>query len=74
MQNVLEALAPLTEMLNQKEVKIPISDFPKEVQEKIMREQEYIVSKIREYKHQQRMISGQKSITGLPATIEKPFH
>lgn len=47
---------------------------PKEVQEKMMREQEYIVSKIREYKHQQRMISGQKSITGLPATIEKPFH
>ena len=35
MQNVLEALAPLTEMLNQKEVKIPISDFPKEVQEKL---------------------------------------
>ena len=35
MQNVLKALAPLTEMLNQKEVKIPISDFPKEVQEKL---------------------------------------
>ena len=35
MQNVLEALAPLTEMLNQKEVKIPISNFPKEVQEKL---------------------------------------
>ena len=35
MQNVLKALAPLTEMLNQKEVKIPMSDFPKEVQEKL---------------------------------------
>jgi hypothetical protein len=35
MQNVLEALAPLTEMLNQKEVKIPMSNFPKEVQEKV---------------------------------------
>jgi len=35
MQNVLKALAPLTEMLNQKEVKIPISNFPKEVQEKL---------------------------------------
>jgi hypothetical protein len=35
MQNVLEALAPLTEMLNQKEVNIPMSDFPKEVQEKL---------------------------------------
>jgi len=35
MQNVLEALAPLVEMLNQKEVKIPISNFPKEVQEKL---------------------------------------
>ena len=35
MQNVLEALAPLTEMLNQKEVKIPMSNFPKEVQEKL---------------------------------------
>jgi len=35
MQNVLKALAPLTEMLSQKEVKIPMSDFPKEVQEKL---------------------------------------
>jgi hypothetical protein len=35
MQNILKALAPLTEMLNQKEVKIPMSDFPKEVQEKL---------------------------------------
>ena len=35
MQNVLEALAPLVEMLNQKEVKIPMSNFPKDVQEKI---------------------------------------
>ena len=30
MQNVLKALAPLTEMLSQKEVKIPMSDFPKD--------------------------------------------
>ena len=37
MQNVLKALAPLTEMLSQKEVKIPMSDFPKEVQEKLQR-------------------------------------
>ena len=35
MQNVLKALAPLVEMLNQKEVKIPMSDFPKDVQEKL---------------------------------------
>ena len=35
MQDVLKALAPLTEMLNQKEVKIPMSNFPKEVQEKL---------------------------------------
>ena len=35
MQNVLKALAPLVEMISQKEVKIPMSDFPKEVQEKL---------------------------------------
>ena len=35
MQNVLKALAPLTEMLSQKEVKIPMSNFPKDVQEKL---------------------------------------
>ena len=37
MQNVLEALAPLVEMINQKEVKIPMSDFPKDVQERLQR-------------------------------------
>ena len=37
MQNVLKALTPLVEMLSQKEVKIPISNFPKEVQEKLQR-------------------------------------
>ena len=35
MQNVLKALAPLVKMLSQKEVKIPMSDFPKDVQEKL---------------------------------------
>ena len=35
MQNVLKALAPLVEMINQKEVKIPMSNFPKDVQEKL---------------------------------------
>ena len=35
MQNVLEALAPLTEMLSQKEVKIPLSNFPKEIQQQL---------------------------------------
>jgi len=28
-------LAPLTEMLNQKEVKIPMSNFPKEIQQQL---------------------------------------
>jgi len=37
MQNVLKALAPLVEMLNQKEVKIPMSNFPKDVQERLQR-------------------------------------
>ena len=35
MQNVLKALAPLTEMLNQNEVKIPLSNFPKELQQQL---------------------------------------
>jgi len=37
MQNVLKALAPLVEMLSQKEVKIPMSNFPKDVQERLQR-------------------------------------
>ena len=37
MQNVLKALAPLVEMINQKEVKIPMSNFPKDVQERLQR-------------------------------------
>jgi ribosome maturation protein Sdo1 len=41
MQNVLKALAPLVEMLNQKEVKIPMSNFPKEVQEKLQQRLNY---------------------------------
>jgi len=35
MQNVLKAFAPLAEMINQKEVRIPMSNFPKEVQEQL---------------------------------------
>ena len=37
MQNVLKALAPIVEMLNQKEVRIPMSNFPKDVQERLQR-------------------------------------
>ena len=37
MQNMLKVFAPLAEMLSQKEVKIPMSNFPKEVQEKLER-------------------------------------
>ena len=37
MENVLKAFAPLAEMLNQKEVRIPMSSLPKEVQERLER-------------------------------------
>jgi integrase len=37
MENVLKAFAPLAEILNQKEVKIPMSSLPKEVQERLER-------------------------------------
>ena len=35
MQNILKALSPLVEMLNQKEVKIPMNNFPKEIQQQL---------------------------------------
>jgi len=46
---------------------------PEEMTIKTQKEQEYIVQKIREYKHEQRMISNKSSITGLPYTNEMPL-
>ena len=46
---------------------------PEQLAKKMQKEQEYIVQKIREYKHEQRMLSNKKSITGLPYTNEQPL-
>jgi|LauGreSBDMM110SN_4_FD.fasta_scaffold278431_2 hypothetical protein len=47
---------------------------PQEQYEKKIREQEYVLSKIRFYKEQQRVIDSRASITGLPTTDERPLY
>jgi hypothetical protein len=47
---------------------------PEENQQKLLREQEYIVSKIKYYKEHQRNISSKASITGLPTMDDRPLY
>jgi hypothetical protein len=46
---------------------------PEEAQQKQLKEQEYILSKIRYYKEQQRNITSRASITGLPTMDPRPI-
>jgi len=46
---------------------------PEEAQQKQLKEQEYILSKIRYYKEQQRNITSRASITGLPTMDDRPI-
>ena len=47
---------------------------PDEEYQKRLREQEYIMSKIKVYKDHQRSISSRASITGLPTLDERPLY
>jgi hypothetical protein len=47
---------------------------PEENHEKMLREQEYILSKIRYYKDHQRSIASRSSITGLPTMDERQLY
>jgi len=47
---------------------------PEEQHQKKIREQEYVLSKIRFYKEQQRIIDSRASITGLPTLDERPLY
>lgn len=47
---------------------------PEENLQKQMKEQEYILSKIRHYKEHQRNIASKASITGLPTMDERPLY
>lgn len=47
---------------------------PEEEYQKRMKEQEYILSKIKTYKEHQRNISSRASITGLPTLDERPLY
>lgn len=47
---------------------------PEEEYQKRMKEQEYILSKIKLYKEHQRNISSRSSITGLPTLDERPLY
>lgn len=47
---------------------------PEENREKELKEQEYILSKIRYYKEHQRSIASKTSITGLPTMDERPLY
>jgi hypothetical protein len=47
---------------------------PEEENQKRLREQEYILSKIKMYKEHQRSIASRTSITGLPTTDERPLY
>lgn len=47
---------------------------PEEIEQKKIKEQEYILSKIRYYKDHQRSISSRASITGLPMLDERPIY
>jgi hypothetical protein len=46
---------------------------PEEAYQKRLKEQEYILSKIRYYKEQQRNIASRASITGLPTMDPRPI-
>jgi anaerobic C4-dicarboxylate transporter len=46
---------------------------PQEAYQKQLKEQDYILSKIRYYKEHQRNISSKASITGLPMTDPRPI-
>jgi len=47
---------------------------PEQQYEKRVRDQEYVLSKIRYYKDQQRVIDSRASITGLPVVDERPLY
>ena len=47
---------------------------PDEEYQKKLREQEYVLSKIKSYKEHQRSISSRASITGLPTLDERPLY
>jgi len=47
---------------------------PDEEYQKRLREQEYVLSKIKYYKDHQRSISSRASITGLPMLDERPLY
>lgn len=47
---------------------------PQEEYQKKLKEQEYILSKIKVYKEHQRSISSRASITGLPTLDERPLY
>jgi len=47
---------------------------PEENRDKMIKEQEYIMSKIRYYKNHQRSIESRASITGLPTMDERPLY
>lgn len=47
---------------------------PEENRQKLLDEQEYILSKIRFYKDHQRSIASKSSITGLPTMDERPLY
>ena len=47
---------------------------PEEEYQKQIREQEYILSKIRYYKDHQRSIASRSTITGLPTLDERPLY
>ena len=47
---------------------------PQENQQKLIKEQEYILSKIKYYKDHQRSIASKSSITGLPTLDERTLY
>lgn len=47
---------------------------PEENRQRLLKEQEYILSKIRFYKEHQRSIASKSSITGLPTMDERPLY
>jgi len=47
---------------------------PEQNNQKLIKEQEYILSKIKYYKDHQRSISSRASITGLPTMDERPLY
>jgi len=47
---------------------------PEENRQKLLKEQEYILSKIRYYKEHQRHIQSKASVTGLPILDQRPLY